>query len=135
MYYFTRDNGGNGAIIKVDTQNISETSLVVELGNVFVFGLTASPYCNSLLGFAGTPNTDYTLSLINLVDGVITHLCDVPPNSWLLTSMIEFSEDESCDVSLDLDRDDSSGAVDTDFNSSNVTCFIQEAVVADEDVL
>jgi gliding motility-associated-like protein len=53
---------------------------------------------------------------------------------YSVTSMLEFADLTDCDISLDLDLNDSSGAIDADFTSSSVTCLLQEAIVADEDV-
>ena len=132
IYYYTMGSGNNVGIVRVDLTDPGNSELVTLLpDNIWVGGLTASPYCNTLVG---VEFTSYNIILINLIDGAITTVCSPGNNTQTINSMLEFDDLSGCDVSLDLDVDDSSGADEADYNSSEVTCLSQIAVVADEDV-
>ena len=136
LYYYTRELGGFTGIVKVDLTNTSNSTIVVTMPiTQFVSGLSASPFCNTLIGVQnelGGPGAK--LILLNLIDESIIELCAAPDFSWGLTSMLEFAEPADCDNTLDLDCNDSSGATGADYNSSAVTCLLRQAIVADEDV-
>jgi hypothetical protein len=126
-------------IVLLDTNNTaSSIPIVTYPDNYFYVGLTASHVCNSLIGiggFFGSEDTD--ISLINLSDGAITHLCMLPEGIWhlsTLTSMLEFSLSPPCNIHLDLDCNDSSGAIGADFNSPSYTCLSDGVSIADEDI-
>ena len=125
-----------GGIVLLDPVNPSNSSLILSYApSYLVGGITASPFCSTLVGIAGYSNETPDLVLINLLDGAISPLCQVP-NSTIsyITSMLEFAEPSDCDNTLDLDCNDSSGATGADYNSSEVTCVMRQAPVADEDV-
>ena len=126
-------------IVLLDTNNTASSFPIVTYpDNYFYVGLTASHVCNSLIGiggFFGSEDTD--ISLINLSDGAITHLCMLPEGIWhlsTLTSMLEFSLSPPCNIHLDLDCNDSSGAIGADFNSPSYTCLSDGVSIADEDI-
>ena len=135
IYYYSAQPGNSG-IVRVDLLNPSNSTLVVEIPSpLAVAGLTASPYCNTLLGITGNfGSNERNISTINLIDGAVTHICDAPNWSLAIASMLEFAEPAECENTLDLDCNDSSGATDADYNSSTVTCLMRQATVADEDV-
>jgi hypothetical protein len=136
IYYYTNQPGNASGIVKVDISNPANSEIIFTIpSNQGVFGLTASPFCNSLLGTHGFYGSNETsLALINLIDGSLTLLCSLPNASGGLTSMLEFAEPADCENTLDLDCNDSSGATGADYNSSAVTCLMRQAPVADEDV-
>ncbi|HEY3385366.1 MAG TPA: hypothetical protein VGK46_02585, partial [Saprospiraceae bacterium] len=126
-------------IVLLDTTNTANsTAIVTYPDNYFFLGLTASHVCNSLIGiggFFGSEDTD--ISLINLADGAITHLCMLPEGIWhlnTLTSMLEFSTSPPCNIQLDLDCNDSSGTNGADFNSPIYNCLSDGVIIADEDI-
>ncbi|MEP6647924.1 MAG: hypothetical protein ABJC12_12620, partial [Saprospiraceae bacterium] len=129
-----------GGIVQLDTNNLSNSSMVVSLpNNYIVLGLTASHFCNSLLAIGGYPGNQSTieLTLINLIDGAMTHLCFLPENIWhisMITSMLEFGINPPCNISLDLDCDNSSGAINSDYDSPDFNCLLNGVQVADDDV-
>jgi gliding motility-associated-like protein len=133
VYYYSRESGG---IIQVDIENPSNSTLIVNTpNNINISGLTASPFCNTLLGVARIAGTsDYSISSINLSDGALNEICNTSAYSYGITSMLEFADLSDCQVTLDLDCNDSSGATGADYNSSTVTCLMRQASVADEDV-
>ncbi len=128
-----------GGIVLLDTTNLSNSSIVVNFPSQFIiFGLTASHFCNSLLGFGAYANQRPQLILINIVDEAITLICDfpddVPWDVYGISSILEFSTFLDCDVSLDLDCDNSSGATDADYNSPEYDCLSPGVGIADEDI-
>lgn len=48
--------------------------------------------------------------------------------------MLEFSTSPPCNIQLDLDCNDSSGATDVDFNSPAYNCLSDGVPIADEDI-
>jgi hypothetical protein len=135
VYYFTYLSGNFG-IVKVDLVDPSNSTLIVNTTpSMLIFNLTASPFCNTLLCQTVTPGeNDVNFSLVSLIDGSITHICQGLNSVFHLTSMLEFAAPTFCDNTLDLDCNDSSGATDADYNSSVVTCLMRQTTVADEDV-
>jgi len=133
LYFYS---GQSSAIVEVDLGDIENSSVVVNIPpNRIVHGLTASPICNTLIGTLGDwVGSSIDLISINLLDGSIIELCPAPNWTLAITSMLEFADPPDCDNTLDLDCNDSSGATDADFNSTEVSCTMRQATVADEDV-
>ena len=132
IYYSTY-----GGIVLLDTSNLNNNSIVVTFPiNYVIGGLTASPFCNTLLGIGAYINSfEAEIVLINLIDGTISTVCQLPEWSIdFITSIREFTPPSVCEITLDLDCNDSSGATGADYNSSPVTCLMRQAPVADEDV-
>ncbi len=97
-----------------------------------IWGLTASDRCYTLIGIIGG-NSNYELVYINLLDGAITPLCQAM-DFYSLTSLNEFETPTICNVHIDLDCDDSSGAINADFNSSEINCLSGIAPISDTDI-
>ena len=135
VYYYTLEPGISG-IVHLDPSDPSNSTLVVNIPPIFLFGgLTASPYCNTLLGAVRDITTDERFfALISLIDGAVTKVCSFQFNMFGMASMFEFAEPADCENTLDLDCNDSSGATGADYNSSIVSCAMRQALVADEDV-
>ncbi|HEY3387368.1 MAG TPA: gliding motility-associated C-terminal domain-containing protein [Saprospiraceae bacterium] len=127
-------------IVLLDTNNTANSYPIVTYSdeNYLYPGLTASHVCNSLIGIGWTIGSDNVdISLINLADGAITHLCMLPQGLTqlsILSSMLEFSTSSPCNIQLDLDCNDSSGAADADFNSPIYNCLSDGVIIADEDI-
>ncbi|HEY3387799.1 MAG TPA: hypothetical protein VGK46_14895, partial [Saprospiraceae bacterium] len=126
-------------IVLLDTNNTANSFPIVSYPDNYIFlGLTASHVCNSLIGIGGFFGLDdRNISLINLADGAITHLCLLPlgiEDLIPITSMLEFSTSPPCNIQLDLDCNDSSGATDADFNSPTYNCLSDGVIIADEDI-
>jgi gliding motility-associated-like protein len=122
-------------IIHLDLADPSNSSIVVSYPvNQFMgSGLTASPICNTLI----IPDiSSDRLVLISLIDGAITPICDAGQlfGFGMITSMIEFDQDLPCNIYLDLDCDDSSGATVADYNSPEYDCLSPGVGIADEDI-
>ena len=129
---------GTEGIVLLDTTNLNNSSIIATYpSGYFVVGLTASHICNSLLGIGGIPNTITQIVLINIIDGAFTFICDIPNEFWsifYITSMLEFTDLTDCDITLDLDCNDSSGASGSDFNSPEFDCLSDGVDIADEDI-
>lgn len=125
-----------GGIVLLDPSNPGNSEIVVTFPPTYlVGGLTASQICNSLLATAGYVNETPDLVLINLIDGAITPLCQMPNSTlYYISSMLEFATASDCDPYIDLDCNDSSGATDADYNASDYSCLSSGVEVADEDV-
>ena len=129
---------GIEGIVSLDTNNLTNSTVIVTFPpGYIVAGITASHVCNSLLGIGGYANQTPQLILINIIDGAISTICIVPGNLWtisFISSMQEFGGSTDCDILLDLDCDDSSGATDADYNSPEYDCLSPGVGIADEDI-
>jgi gliding motility-associated-like protein len=119
-------------IVQLNVSDPSQSELVVDLQgtNIYFAGLSASTICNTLI--AAELNFDELL-YVNLIDGVITPICQ-SPNTFYLTSLIEFESPTICEVYLDLDQDDSSGATNADYISEEFDCHSNGVYVSDQDI-
>jgi len=128
-FYFPTPNG----IVLLDVVIPSNSTLVVTwpLGDFRILGLTASSVCHILIG---RDIIGDQLVAINLIDGGITPLCSIP--TWLagIVSIFEYNSIPTCEVYLDLDCNDSSGAIEADFNSPQFDCLSSPVIIADEDI-
>ena len=134
IYYGTRINLNPvlAGIVELDINNPEVSSLVVTYpGSYGTIGLTASGLCHTILS---TDIFNNKLFLLNLLDGAIIPYCDVPPYFVGIVSIREFNSPNICDVALDLDCDDSSGATDADFNSPEFSCLSAGVPICDEDI-
>jgi len=136
-YYITlNDNPLEYEIIHVDLTDPANSNLQVSYPlspNYHIFSISASPICNTLIG-AEVHNQQ--LVLISLIDGALTPICDIPEiGGWAaITSRLEYSTDPQCNIALDLDCNNSSGAVGADYNGPDVDCHSIEARIADDDM-
>jgi len=120
-------------IVKVNTVDPSASELVVTFPeNLKIRALTASDICNTLL--ACTTGNNRLLYYINLIDGVITPVCQPDYDVFNITSLIEFESPTTCPVLLDLDEDDSSGLPNADYTSAAFDCHSGGVPVSDQDI-
>ncbi|TVR75936.1 MAG: hypothetical protein EA409_13930, partial [Saprospirales bacterium] len=144
-------NPYGGFIYKIDPNDIANPQPVIDYQDIFTGtprlfnGLTASPYCNTLIGFATTipPHHFYgrksEVYLINLETGQMIFQCSLEFENQhrplTITSQYE-ALCGPCELLLDLDGDGSSGAGGHDYLSPDtVSCLSNEgARIADEDV-
>ncbi|MEO8088609.1 MAG: hypothetical protein ABI763_17455, partial [Bacteroidota bacterium] len=135
IYYEAKSvpTGFNG-IVRLDTINPGNSELLFTYPwNISFTGLTASPFCNTLLGLDGyDPGV---LKLINLIDGTISPYCSFDQQDpTYISSPLEFAPPTPCLATLDLDCNDSSGATNADYNSPDYDCLSNGVGVADEDI-
>ena len=132
--YFAGENG----IYLLDSIDLSNSQLVVSFPpGYYVGGITPSHICNSFVASGGYSFPNYELILINIIDGSITPLCNIPADAIIfnfISSILEFTEQFDCEVELDLDCNDSSGATQADFNSPDYNCLSIGVGIADEDI-
>ncbi|HXR80991.1 MAG TPA: hypothetical protein VN763_08740, partial [Saprospiraceae bacterium] len=134
IYYITQDvDPSMFTIIRVDTLNPVNSEIVISFPLFDQMpGISASPFCNTLLGTHVNTNE---IVLISLVDGAITPICDLGSVSgFIISSALEHEEILDCSLILDLDCDDSSGATDADYNSPDYDCLSPGVGIADEDI-
>src|SRR4030095_5374904 len=76
IYYVSDDVfSSQWSIIHLDTLNPTNSEVVISYPSIdLMVGLTASPYCNTLLGYHAYFNE---LALLSLIDGAITPVCDL----------------------------------------------------------
>ncbi len=111
-FYFI--NSSPEGIVKVDSMNPSNSIQLFSIpssSGIGYSGLTASPFCQTLLAVDRTDSWENTFLLINLLDGSVTHICDSELFVLYLSSLLEHSNPAPCEVMLDLDCDDSNGVV------------------------
>jgi len=133
VYYPTWVNnfGGNKGIASFSLSEPTSVTLVLNYpSGMTIRGLTATDYCNILLGIDVSADQ---MVIIDLMEGSVTPICNIPPSLGGITSLREFEVLE-CDILLDLDCDDNSGAMDADFNSPEFTCLSVGIPIADEDI-
>ncbi len=129
-YYFPTPEG----IVHLDPINPENSTYVVSwpIGDyIIASGMTASILCNTLIAINAL---EPELVTINIIEGSIEHLCHIPSDLWYLASNTEYNGQFECQVSLDLDCNDSSGASDADFNSLEFDCLSDGVIIADEDI-
>ena len=121
------------SIIQLDTLNPNNSNVVISYSANDLFnGLTASPYCNTLLGWHAFTNE---LVLLSLIDGAVTPVCDLGAIlGHLVATPLEYTTLPFCELLLDLDCDDSSGATNADYNSPEYDCLSPGVGIADEDI-
>ncbi|MCB0519005.1 MAG: hypothetical protein KDD27_08705, partial [Saprospiraceae bacterium] len=126
ILYMTSSSG----LVQVNVNSPGSSTLLFP-GITYV-GLTVfAGECNTLLGGDGT-----NLVTIDLDNGTVSSLCSVAmAGIGGLTTLSEFVPPPQCEVSIDLDGDDSSGAIEADFNAPNFSCASNGGIpIADTDV-
>ena len=120
-------------IAKFDPADPLNGEWVVTLPNSygFVAGLTTSKWCNTLVATDELDNDE--LKYINIVDGLVTPLCENIQDVEAITSVQEHIFTD-CTPFLDLDCNNSSGASDSDYNSWDYHCYSTGSPVADDDI-
>ncbi|MEZ5032949.1 MAG: hypothetical protein R2787_16285, partial [Saprospiraceae bacterium] len=125
-WYLTANEG----LVQLDVANPGASTLL--FGGASFVGMTAyADDCNTLLG--GDGNNLFT---IDLDEESVSALCVVPGvQIGGLTTLAEFDPIGGCEISLDLDGDDSSGATGADYDSEPYSCLTEDGLaVADEDL-
>ncbi len=118
-------------IVKLDVNNATNSNLILTLSpGIFIRGLTASSFCNTLIGTDDLNNKVY---YINIIDGSMEEVCSAGYYTRKISSYQEHLT-PNCNISIDLDCNDSSGATDADFNSDEIDCLDKEASVSDSDI-
>jgi gliding motility-associated-like protein len=133
VYYPTwvNNSAGNKGIASFSVSDPTNITLVMNYpSSRSIRGITPTDKCNI---FLGTDVSNNELVLINLFEGSITTICNIPSGSASITSLREF-EIQDCEILLDLDCDDSSGAPDADYNAPEFTCLSNGVQIADEDI-
>jgi gliding motility-associated-like protein len=133
VYFAVRDAvPGMRSIVRLDQSNPSNSTILVTYPFLQpISGLTASPYCNILIG---VDVYAHNFVSINLAEASIEPICNFDPIEGLwITSMWEYSP-LNCSIYLDLDCNDSSGATESDYNSPDYTCLSDDVGIADEDI-
>lgn len=128
VWYLTANEG----LVELDINNLENSVLLNTAGTQV--GVTVFPDdCNTLL-----VGQESTLSLLNIETGELTPLCTLPTQFiGGLTTIGEFSSlPTDCNISLDLDEDDNSGASGADFNAPSGDCLGADDIpIADSDIL
>ena len=82
VYYYSNDG-----IVKLNISNPSSSELILSFPTFGYYSLTVSPWCNTLMATRTFPG--YTqVQLINLFDGTLSILCQVPEATDDLVSMV-----------------------------------------------
>jgi gliding motility-associated-like protein len=118
------------AILKVNLSDPSSSEIVFNYpNNQIFFAITASEFCNILVGFdLGSQQICH----LNLMEGTITPVCQTSNSFIAITSMREFSS-PNCDPTIDLDCNNSSGATENDYNGSEYNCLSTGVGISDLD--
>ena len=122
-------------IMLLDTNDLSNNQNIVPYPpGSLPLGITPSHVCNSFLAYEWF---NHRFVLINIIDGAFTVICDLPSEVDIfehMSSMLEFADLSDCEVTLDLDCNNSSGATGADYNSPDYTCLLPGVGIADEDI-
>ncbi|HXR81442.1 MAG TPA: hypothetical protein VN763_11010, partial [Saprospiraceae bacterium] len=135
FYYVFPDNWNiqTWGIVKLNINDPENSTLVVDCEiNCCFWGFSATNQCQTVLAQWEWLNQQ-KLATISLVDGAVTYICDLPDGIFSFTSMEEFSTPDQC-YNFDLDCNDSSGAIDADYNAPEVNCLTNECPIADDDI-
>ena len=134
IYYpwSTPNEPNTNGIIRLNINQPEESAIVVDLQGMGLTttGISATQICNTIVA---TEFNNQTLIYINLIDGVVTNVCE-NDNIFHFTSLIEFESPTICEIYLDLDENDSSGAPDADYNSEEFDCTKNGVYVSDHDI-
>jgi gliding motility-associated-like protein len=122
-------------VVKINVSDPGMSELIVTVPpELKARALTATDICNTLLTSTYAFNNDHMLYYINLIDGVITPLCQAPLDAFNISTLLEFEDADYCPVYLDLDNDDSAGLPEADFQSDEFDCHSDGVPVSDEDI-
>jgi gliding motility-associated-like protein len=129
QYYYNTPT----SILSLDLTNPSNNVEMISwnAADYFMAGITGSSICNTLIGLDVRDEDE--IVAINLAEKSITHVCFVPDNWHNIDTYAEFLS-PVCQVYLDLDCDDSSGASNADYNASPFDCLSGPVWISDEDI-
>lgn len=143
MYYVCRETFGPyySSIIQLDYVNPSNSFRKVSMDPQYgLFGITATGDPGYLFAeeiwIAGG---DVDLYRLSLVDGSIEYLCQINPPPFdggfnQITSPLEHDQLPPTPPYIDLDCDDSSGAIESDYNGVPYNCLAESGVgICDDD--
>src|SRR5688500_14166613 len=141
MYYIGYSgNGTQTEIVRIDLSNPSNSESIVTIPGMYdIVGLTATPVSTLFRG-ADITSTTADMVTVNIIDGTITEICNVPKQAVghairQITSLYEHQY-TGVEPFLDLDCDDSSLATGSDFNALTFDCFNEGGIaIADTDVV
>ena len=118
------------ALVKFHPGDISSVNLVFTFPFVYdILGLTASKYCNTLIATTYYNNNVYFIDFE--LQEFMSFCHDVRHG---ITGLQEFLT-PVCDILLDLDCNDSSGATDSDYNAVEFDCLSNPVSVSDQDII
>ncbi|HEY3384946.1 MAG TPA: hypothetical protein VGK46_00460 [Saprospiraceae bacterium] len=124
--YYMSTNG----LVRLNITNPESSQLIHIIPDAGEYdGLTASPWCNTLLATYEETGWPYAeVRLVNIVDGSISILCQVHEYFDAITSMLEYTIPAPCALMFDLDCNN-------DNSTTYFTCFTPEGVpIADSDI-
>jgi gliding motility-associated-like protein len=132
-FYMHDETPPETGIIKLDVTNPGLSTNIFPSPPVLLQGMTASGMCNTLMTTRQITNPNWEILLFHLGDGTVTSVCSTPRDLVEITSMREHMP-SNCEITIDLDCNDSSGATDFDFNSNEFTCLTDGVPVTDYDI-
>ena len=114
LYYIASDGSFNNRVARIILSNTIVNEVVIDLpDNLGTHAMTATTQCHTLMSKTPQPG-EYIL--INTLDGDLNLIAGNPYWNFGITGMVEF-ETPGCIASVDLDCNDSSGAVGNDFHT------------------
>jgi hypothetical protein len=137
QYYYRTYGPGptDWGIVRLDINAPSNSELVISSSSfVPIVGMSASSVCYTLIIGGKFNSSDETFSYLSLIDGAIIPICEAPINVWYFSSMSEYEPPIFCGNKLDLDCNDSSGAMEADFNAPDFDCLSGAVPVSDIDI-
>lgn len=136
LYYMSYELGDpERKMIRVDLLNPANSEVVMTfLTSYGIFGLTATPIKDLFIGTDIYTNNDDMIVTVNIIDGSITYLCELSGLSGFHTntSPYEHNLDPLTNVYIDLDCNDSSGAIEADYNGEPFDCLNEEGVAIND---
>jgi len=140
-YYLSWDGVNNlvRKVIHLDLVNPSNSSVAVTFPFTYgIFGITASPDPGYLIA-SDVWNVPDGFGSLSLADGSFNYLCDVSSlygGFATISSPYEHNTFPPGNPYVDLDCNDSSGAVDADYNAVPFNCLLPGGVeIADDDII
>lgn len=129
--FYVEGPSNNFKIVNLDLDNPSNSQVVFTNDDHIVFNaIGASNKCNTLLAFEWGTGVVYE---INYIENFYTTICNSGVSyPFASTSMLEFATPD-CSLKIDLDCDDSSGAINADFNCENYQCLSSGVAISDID--
>jgi gliding motility-associated-like protein len=118
------------ALVKFNPSDISSVKLVFTFPFIYdILGLTASKYCNTLIATTYYNDNSY------LIDFELEEFIPFCQNARHGISGIQEFLAPICDIYIDLDCNDSSGATDSDFNGDEFDCTSTPVEISDDDII
>ena len=133
VYHITGSWFGSGSLAKFSLDDPTDGTILFPLpDNTLIRALSPTRQCFTLIG-TDVINDEFVS--INTIDAVINPLGPLGSTNWTgMTTLVEY-EVPGCEVSVDLDCNDSSGATGKDYHSEEFDCLSDPVHVADVDIL